>query len=120
MARVVNLHSMLTRMSGELSERLKNSALARWRGQLLIVGQEQRATLNIAAAGITVIPAERAKGRFKHAIRAGDQISQLLIGSASPKELLDLPAIRTAGDGAALAEALFPAQHPMLGFCDCF
>jgi hypothetical protein len=116
MIRTVNLRSSLAKISGELGKRLAASTMADWAGELLIEDSRQRVTLRIGDGVITAV--DPLKGRVKHAIRGGDEIAQLLIGTHPPDEVLGSRGGRTTGDGAALARALFPAQQPMLSAWD--
>jgi hypothetical protein len=47
-------------------------------------------------------------------------VAQLIIGNGEPREVMAAAAIRTRGDGAQLAEVLFPNQHPQLAAWDAF
>jgi hypothetical protein len=114
MVRTLNLHSALAKMAGELSRRLKQSHVAGWRGKLLVADARERVALAIGRGRVAI----SSGGASRHAIRGGEEIARLLIGSDHPGEVMDAGAIRAAGDAAAIAEVLFPAQHPMLNAWD--
>ena len=114
MIRTLNLASTLRKMRGEMWRRLKASPMAGWRGELRIADPREAVVLKLGRGGITVGPG----GSSRHALRGGEQITQLLIGTDSPGEVIRAGGIRAAGDARRLAEALFPAQHPMMGRWD--
>ena len=120
MVRMVNLRSTLAKMAGELSQRLKHSQLASWRGELLIADPRDRVTLEINRSHVRVIDPIRRGRRPKHVIRGGDEIAQLLIGTNPPAEVVEAGRIRLSGQARSLIGALFPEQHPMLNVWDQF
>lgn len=110
MIRTLNLRSCLTKMRGELTGRLRASALAAWSGRLLIADPRESVVLDIRRGAVRV--GEGASAR--HAIRGGEHIARLLIGTDEPAETVRAGGIKLTGDAPALLAALFPAQHPML------
>jgi len=116
MVRTLSLRSTLAKISGELTRRLKASHLAGWRGKLLIADGREKLTLTIGRGGVRVAGA----GPSKHAIRGGDEVTRLLIGSDHPLEVAQAGRIRLTGDAKQLVTALFPNQHPMLATVDRF
>jgi len=113
---LLNLRSALSKMEGELSRRLRSSWLADWGGDLLIADAREQVKLAIAGGGVRAGEA----GSARHAIRGGDEIVQLLIGTAKPGEVIEAGRMRLSGDAGKLAEVLFPEQHPVLGETDRF
>ncbi|MFB3893831.1 MAG: GNAT family N-acetyltransferase [Phycisphaerae bacterium] len=118
----VNLGSCLTKMAGELSRRLRASHLAGWRGQLVVADKRQQVVLKIAGgvkveAGAAAAPAA---AKHRHAIRGGDHVAQLLIGTDEPLETARTGGMKLTGDARQLAEVLFPRQYPMLAGADRF
>lgn len=111
---LLNLTSALTKMQDELSRRLQASPLAKWRGDLAIVGAEQAAMLHIRNGEVTVV---RPKDT-QHALCGEAEIVQLLIGTDEPREVMAVSGITASGDAAELATVLFPNQHPVLGILD--
>ena len=107
---LLNLPTTLTKMQEELSRRLQASHLAKWRGDLLIGDSQEQVLLKIRRGTVTIAPAAASE----HAIRGGDAIAQLLIGTDAPEEVMDMGRMTVTGDAAALAEVLFPAQQPQL------
>jgi hypothetical protein len=116
MVLAVNLQATLHKMAGELERRLAASCYAGWAGRLLVDGGRGAATLAIERGQVRVGPAERAR----HALRGGDWVAQLLIGSEEPAETFERGRMRFAGDARGLAAALFPAQRPHLNAWDRF
>jgi len=116
MVRTLNLASALGKMAGELSARLRGSHLGGWRGELLVADGRERACLRIDRGAVR--PAGPA--RTKHAVRGGDEIAQLLLGTDDPRETVEAHGIRLSGDARRLVEVLFPNQHPALGSWDHF
>jgi hypothetical protein len=110
MINTLNLHSVLRKVSPELSRRLKRSHLADWRGKLLIADSRQSVLLVIADSRVDISGPERTK----HSIRGGEEIAQLIIGTDEPEETIEAGRMRVRGDARKLARVLFPNQHPML------
>lgn len=115
MARVLNLSSSLTKMAGELSARLANSIMRDWTGIFQLRGAGEQVSLLIADGQVTVSD----NVDTPHVLAANDNIVQFLLGTDTPGEIIAAGA-ETYGDAAELAQALFPAQHPMLGMWDRF
>ncbi len=116
MIHVLNVRSTLGKMAKELSRRLKHSPLHVWRGQLLLANGREKVTLSINRGQVRVAP----PARTKHAIRGGEAIGRLLIGSDEPDAVIDGGLIRTTGDTRMLAHVLFPNEHPELCQLDCY
>jgi predicted N-acetyltransferase YhbS len=119
MGATVNLRSSLELMRAELSARLARSAMKDYQGLLVIEGQDETVTLNIADGGVDVL-APNAKVKSSHRIVAGPATARLLIGATAPSELILQSDVRFTGDALPLAEILFPAQWPMLCQLDGF
>jgi len=116
MVRTVNLAATLQKMRAELSRRLKDSHLSAWRGRLLVADKRQRATLKISRSKVALV----GTAGCSHAIRGGDEIAQLLIGTDEPLETVQAAGIKLTGDARSLVQVLFPSQHPTLGARDRF
>jgi predicted N-acetyltransferase YhbS len=114
MIRTLNLESTLRKISGELSNRLKNSCCADWNGVLLISDSREKACLKIVRDKVSVI----SQIETKHSIRGGDEIAQLLIGTDESEEVIEAGKIKLTGDAKSLMKILFPNQHPNLGAWD--
>ena len=110
MIRTIKLKSALRRMQRELSRRLKRSPLAGWRGKLLVADAREKALLAVNRGRVSVVP----PAKTRHAIRGGEEIVQLLIGTDEPEETIESAGIRLTGEARELVKVLFPAQHPML------
>ena len=110
MVRTVNLASSIRRLTGEFARRLKASYLDTWRGKLLITDAREKVLLDINRSKVNVGKATRTK----HAVRGGNEIVQLLIGTDEPGEVVDAAGIRLTGDAKKLVEVLFPNRCPCL------
>ena len=104
----INLRSTLTKLTGELSARLKNSAAADWRGSLLIADAREKVSLIIDRSRVKVAPAEPSK----HAIKGGHHVARLLLGSDDPAEVVKDARMKLTGDAPELVDVLFPNNHP--------
>lgn len=114
--RTINLPQALTKLSRELARRLAHSPLAGWRGQLLLADGRESALLNISPGRIEVTPGTTKKSArsTRHAIRGGDAIAQLLLGTTDPRETAANYNFQITGDARQLLPVLFPDQHPTL------
>jgi hypothetical protein len=114
MVHTLNLRTTLNKLTHELGRRLAASPYAGWTGLLAVQDAQEEVCLTIENGTVRVVdPSET-----PHAVRGGEEIAQLLIGTDDPKETVANAGIRLAGDAAALAPVLFPAQHPTLGSWD--
>jgi hypothetical protein len=113
-ARLVNLPAALGKLAGELSRRLRASPLADWSGDLLIADPREEAMLRIADGTVSF----RTPARTRHAIRGGEEIVQLLLGTQIPEETVEAAGIRLSGDARRLLPILFPEQRPQLSALD--
>jgi predicted acetyltransferase len=119
MIRTTNLRSTLTRISRELSRRMKTSLMNRWKGELVISDKREKVTLRIDRSNVKV--ADRpVRGRAKNTIKGGEEIAQLLIGTHSPAEIVESGRTRVTGDAKDLIGILFPEKHPVLSAWDYF
>jgi len=116
MVRTVNLRTALTKLAGELSRRLRASALAGWRGRLHLTDPRDDVLLVAGPRGVRVADA----APTPHAVRGGEHLARLLIGSADALEVAQAGGIRLTGDARKLLPALFPNCHPMLATHDRF
>lgn len=116
MIRTLNLASCLRKIGPELARRLAGSHLAKWRGQLLITDPREKVALQIAPGKVTSAPA--AKTACPHAIRGGDEIAQLLIGTIPPEQTIAACSTRVSGEAKQLLPILFPVQYPSLSQWD--
>ncbi len=114
MVRMLNLPAALTKMSDELSRRLQSSPLASWRGDLLLADSCEQAMLRVGKGQVKVI----APDETKHAIKGGDAVVQLLLGTDEPGEVIEAGGMQLRGEAGRLADVLFPAQWPQLSQMD--
>ncbi|MGC9455053.1 MAG: GNAT family N-acetyltransferase [Phycisphaerae bacterium] len=117
MVRTINPQSTLGKIAAELSRRLSRSPLADWNGTLRLADAREKVDLKIDGGKVQVAAPQ---GRAKHAVRGGEEIAQLLIGTAEPLEIAEVAPLRLSGDAKTLLPVLFPAQHPQLSSWDRF
>ncbi len=117
MGAVVALRGCLEQMAGELSDRLRRSALKGFAGTLSVAGAYETVLLDIRGGKVGLAASPR---NTAHRIIAGAAVARLLIGSEQPHVLAMQSGVRYAGRGMELAEALFPKQWPMLSMLDHF
>jgi predicted N-acetyltransferase YhbS len=110
MIQILNLTSLLEHIVPELERRLAGSWLAGWRGDLLLIGDDQQATLAIDGGRVRVQPPRESS----HVLRAGPALAQLVVGTDAPDELVATASIGLEGDAGLLLLALFPAQNPQM------
>ena len=116
MVRTIHLASALEAMVGELGRRLAASPLAKWRGRLRVDDGREAVTLAIDRSRIRVA----SEGASNHAIRGGDEVAQLLIGTDDPETTVAAAGMELAGDAPHLVHVLFPRQDPMMSLRDRF
>ena len=66
--------------------------------------------LAIHRSDVRVVPA----GRSDHAIRGGMEIVQLVVGTETPDEVVEMNDMQLSGDAKHLIRVLFPAQYPQM------
>ncbi|MEZ4735288.1 MAG: sigma-70 family RNA polymerase sigma factor [Caldilineaceae bacterium] len=112
--RIINLPSLFAKLTPELALRLQASHLAAWRGNLLIAletGQEKaEVLLSIDAGQVAVAPVVATP----HIIRGGQALAQLVVGTESPDEIVEMAGIQLHGDAVRLLPILFPMQYPQM------
>lgn len=116
MIRTLNLAAMLGKLAGEFALRLRRSPMAGWTGTLVLADPREAAALAFDKRTCRV----SAAAKTKHAIRGGEQIAQLLIGTDEPRRIAEDANMTLSGDAPRLLDALFPAQQPTLGTWDMF
>ena len=112
--RIINLPSLFAKLAPELALRLQGSHLADWRGNLLLVletaHEKAEVLLSIDAGQVAVVPAVATP----HSIRGGQALAQLVVGTESPDEIVEMAGIELHGDAARLLPILFPMQYPQM------
>ena len=108
--RVVDLRSAMEQLVPELAGRLANSGMSAWAGDLVISIGEDPVTLRIDGTSVAVV----ADGDSAHAIRGGQEIAQLLVGTRDPDETAESAGLQLSGDARRLMRSLFPAQDPQM------
>lgn len=113
--RIINLQSLMTKLVGELTQRLQASPYAKWQGNVLITlaenGSAEEVMLAIHDGVVTIAPVVETD----HKIRGGQALAQLIVGSETPDEIVQMADIEVSGDVAMLLPVLFPAQYPQMG-----
>jgi predicted N-acetyltransferase YhbS len=117
MGRLCDLERTLRKISPELGRRLRRSAAGDWCGELLLADARERVVLAIEAGRVRVRRPERGE-RFAHAIRGGEEMLQLIIGSDEPSEVAAMASMRLTGEAPRLLPVLFPDQKPCLPVWD--
>ena len=67
--------------------------------------------MRIKGADVSVVTT----GETAHAIRGGQNIVQLALGTDTPEDVVERNGIQLSGDAEQLVKILFPAQYPMFG-----
>ncbi|MEO5953588.1 MAG: hypothetical protein ABIQ44_14070 [Chloroflexia bacterium] len=116
MIQVINLHSLFEKLAPVLSQRLANSHLSNWRGDLVIATRNERITLEIEHSLISV-SSTQAEDPI-HSVEGGEDIALLVIGTESPAETTTSNNTSLKGDAPQLIEILFPKQYPQMGNAD--
>lgn len=112
--RIIDLASLFTKLAPELTKRLAQSPLADWQGNLLISMSEdqsqQEAMLAICDGKVSCVPAVKTP----HSIRGGQEVAQLVLGTETADEIVELAGIELSGDAEQLCPVLFPVQYPQM------
>jgi predicted acetyltransferase len=115
LARVILLGQALGKMAGELSRRVVAAGLGDYQGTLTIQSGGERVALSIERGNVRVSDQQV---QTRHSLRAGDEISQLILGTDDPSEVVEAAKMRLTGDAKFLVPALFPSQYPTLAALD--
>jgi predicted acetyltransferase len=116
MAKIVNLRSTLQKMEVELSERIKQSLIPNYKGELLISSAEEKVNLKIAHGKVFVSD----NSKTKNFIKGDYRLVELIFGTDEPFETAEATGIKFGGDGKELAGILFPSRHPQQLIRDYF
>ncbi len=116
MIQIINLRTLFEKLAPVLSQRLANSHLSGWRGDLVIATRNERITLRVDMTSVSVsrISAEDPS----HSIEGGEEIALLVIGTEAPAETTASVGTTLKGDASQLIEVLFPRQYPQMGNAD--
>lgn len=93
-----------------ISRRLRKSPLAEWSGNLIISSGEEEIMLVIDRSDVKV----KSGGTAENSIRGGQEIAQLIVGTETADEIVEMNQIRLSGKAQQLIEVLFPAQYPQM------
>ena len=107
---VLNLRSVFEKLAPELSRRLTGSLLENWQGNLVIANGEEEIMLAIDRTEMNVVPV----GETEHSIVGGPEIVQLIVGTDTPDEVVEMSGIALQGDARHLVQVLFPIQYPQM------
>jgi hypothetical protein len=116
MIRVISLQRFARRLLPELEQRLRDSYLSDWCGDLSVDDSQEAVTLRIKQGNIELLSGTWSE----NSISGGEAIVQLLFGTDEPQETIDAGGIRLRGQAKFLIPVLFPNQHPALSFWDRF
>ena len=124
MIKVVNLASVMEKLSPELSRRLAAGPLATYDGRLAIGGDGESVTLVIQnGAVVAVEPAEEAESSgapVDGSITAGPAIARFVIGDDDPHRICRQSGAEMTGDAIHLVPILFPNEEPQTILWDRF
>jgi predicted acetyltransferase len=120
MAQVLNLPSLLVKMTKELKRRMQQSELHQWEGTLEIKSEDKHALLEFDRGEISVFSG-KAKGNYELNIPWA-QLNPLVTGYKSIQEIFESPSVRIKGGKKALRliEILFPKGYPSGGLIPLF
>jgi len=113
-ARVINLHSTMTKLIPLLEMRLAKSHFKDWSGQLLLDAGSQKVTLEIREGRMTLSDHLGAP----NCLWGGADLARFLIGSDEPDEIIRQSKMECSGLASPLAQILFPNLHPMMSQWD--
>jgi len=108
--RVVDLRSAVEQLVPELAGRLATSGMNAWAGDLVLSTGAEEVTLRIDGTRVAAV----AGGDAAHAIRGGQEIAQLLVGTQDPDETAEVAGLQLTGDARRVMRTLFPAQDPQM------
>ncbi|MFN8488024.1 MAG: sigma-70 family RNA polymerase sigma factor [Caldilineaceae bacterium] len=112
--RIINLPTLFQKLAPELAVRLQRSHLAAWQGNLRISlktpNEKVEVMLAIHNGEVTVAPVVETP----HRIQGGQALAQLILGTESPDEVVEMTGITLAGDAEQLVPVLFPLQYPQM------
>jgi hypothetical protein len=100
----------------DLKERLQNSALSGWNGDICFDTDDEVVDLRITDGEVEVVDSHTATS---HEV-SGPGMAQLLIGTDDVDALMAEGSLSAKCDGARLARVLFPATHPSMPEPDHF
>jgi predicted acetyltransferase len=118
MARIINLHSSLKKLSADLSKRLEHSVYANWQGELLLKGIDEQALLEVHPSKVNLSLTKHKHSA--HSVEGGHHLVQLLLGTEEPLEIAMAAQMKLTGDAEKLIQVLFPKQYPALAEWDQF
>lgn len=113
--RIINLGSLFSKLTRELTRRLQASPYASWQGKLLIVLAENGSTDEVMLAINKGTVTVASIGATEHVIRGGQALAQLIVGSEAPEEVVEMAGMELTGEAGILLPVLFPARWPQMG-----
>ncbi|TFH06205.1 MAG: GNAT family N-acetyltransferase [Spirochaetales bacterium] len=121
MIKIVNLHSLFEKLSGEMSRRLKASPLSGYDGSLVLEGDGETVVLEIAGGTVhKVRPGSSDAVDASGTVSAGAGLARLVLGDTEPARICRQEGITTTGDAVHLVPILFPDQEPSTILWDRF
>lgn len=112
--KIINLHSILKKLSPLFETRLTQSQFSGWEGALRLDDGEQQATLVIKNNTVEVTNTPESRNR----IQGGAELARLLIGSDDAEEIIRQAGMLCTGLADPLVRVLFPNLHPMMSHWD--
>ncbi len=124
MIKIVNLGSLMEKLSPELSRRLAAGPLASYTGRLAIGGDGERVTLVIRNGAVVAVDpggdASSPDAPADGSITAGPAIARLVIGDDDSHRICRQAGITVEGDAQHLLPVLFPNEEPSTILWDRF
>ncbi|MBT3338855.1 MAG: GNAT family N-acetyltransferase [Anaerolineae bacterium] len=111
--KIINLYSLIEKLTPALQARLEKSHLASWTGALALDAGDQQVTLSITAGKLN-ITSESAE----YKLIGGAALGRLLIGSDESNEIFQQENITCTKEVLELANTLFPNLHPVMSHWD--
>jgi len=111
--KIINLKSVLEKLTPLLEKRLRNSQFANWSGSIGLDTGDQKTTLSIATGELQVT-----NETPQHKLQGGAALGRFLIGSDEPEEILQQEKIACTEQVSAIVRILFPNLHPMMSHWD--
>jgi len=116
MAKIINLKTTMQNLLPELSVKINESLIPKYKGELLVSDSNEKVFLKIANGNVSVIE----NSKTKNFIKGNFKLAELLLGTDDPRETAKACGIKFGGEGKMLAEILFPNRHPQQFIRDFF
>ncbi|HID11949.1 MAG TPA: GNAT family N-acetyltransferase [Candidatus Latescibacteria bacterium] len=117
MARIVNLEALFSKLSGELSRRLRTSHMADWEGAISIRTEEGSVGIRAEGGGVEVGPTQPGAPEV---VLPQARLIQLLFGYRAAWDVASEEGVFLPPEFLPVAEALFPQGYPYMWWSDRF